>query len=197
MENNLEIARKIFGYDFITPAEINEACKLEYNEYKLRYFTEAIPAEETLRKLRTNNFIVIAGPPEPKKLSDIYALNPKMFSALKQEDLNIKDLAMPELMLIRKLPLKDSNGRSWNEQQRLVAKGERIPNAAEMVWALFIMNTVRHFKIFEMLDARTSSILKGEHVCVGHNRTDTGIRIYTQPNDLKSPEIALTVIYKI
>ncbi|MBI2591616.1 MAG: hypothetical protein HYW34_02995 [Candidatus Brennerbacteria bacterium] len=77
---NENTARAIFGDDIIFPDEIAEARHLSYTKDQLRHFTETIPAEETLRALKAQNFALIAGPPSPMSLFDVRQIKSELFS---------------------------------------------------------------------------------------------------------------------
>jgi hypothetical protein len=200
------VARTILKNDFIAPDDIVKAYnyKIAYNDDKLQYLVETFPSEEVIKWCRGNNFILIAGPPIPLSLMDIYNLDPKVFSAKTfacwylqlDEIFPCADKVSDQWLMLRKSIIANSTNQGWIEQQRILAAGECVPNIAEAAWGIASYKKMHDHWLFVDLDARTSSQdLNGNPVSIGCTSYG-GIHIYNFVNDSKLNNLGLISLRK-
>jgi len=167
--------RAILGKDFITPEEIAIARKLTYSEDLLQHFTETLPPEEVLQWLRDNGFVLIAGTPGPMSLLEVRNLNARLFYtesggwyAENKQKFSRNEKVTAEWLMLRKGIVPNSTRKTWDEQQKLLAEVEYVPNAAETTWGETTYKEVRNAWLFSNIYARTSSAdSDGDRVGVG------------------------------
>jgi len=199
MDNNALKARSygfirtILGKDFITPEEIAETYGLSYSGELLRHLAETIPSEKVLRWCGNNDFMLVAGPPNPLSLLEVRNIHPKLFYSeaggwyIEQEEkFSCKDKVVSGWLMLRKTPVPGSTSKTWNEQRGLLTKEEYVPNTPEMVWGITRYKEVSNAYLLSNIYARTSSVNSdNNHVIIGgfdsgglkiSNRWDDGRR---------------------
>lgn len=72
-------------------------------------------------------------------------------------------------LIIYKDIVSESRDKIRSEQLRLLAKDERVPNIAELVWFISTYYEVRNIKLFKRVAARTSSFFRSHCVEVGYD----------------------------
>lgn len=159
LPSDYESARLILGDDFIAPEEIEIARRISYAEKSLLYYVNTVPSESVLRQYKENNYTVIAGPPEPINLYDIYGLNPIMFSHLSDSfygnwfwatcpDYNnfLKEKKIvPDWLIFKKTPVSSpkAKGTTVENHKKFLMEYERVPDLIETVWGITTYMEVR------------------------------------------------------
>jgi len=163
---NEEIAREILGEDIIFPEEIAKARGLSYSEEQVKHLDSIFPPVEVFHWCKTNNYAIVASPPDPMSLLDIRLLKSDLFYSRSSgwyADRNFakNDRTTVGWLAIRKDIVPKSTNKNWEEQIRLLANEERIPNAGEFAWFITTFYEVRGIRLFERIYARTSSVDSG------------------------------------
>jgi len=173
--DSYERARLILGKDFISAKEISHARGVSYSDEQLKTFTETLPSESVLTWLRDNGCTLVAGPPNPMSLLDIWTIKPKYFYAKSggwyQDDsqkFSRNDKVATAWLGLCKALVPNSTNKKWDEQSVLLTEVERVPNAAEFAWGVTSYKAVRGAYLFKGMYARTSS------VSLGGSRVDLG-----------------------
>ena len=178
-----ELACSILKCDFITPEEVLAARNLveEYTSEQFRQFDKTLPSEDILHWLRDNNYMLVAGPPKPMSLLDIFHLNPRIFCSSNGD-------RSTEEEKLKKLSCKDKVGTNWltlrrgigyesifpkkrKEQLKMLSKEERVPNIAEAAWCFTTYKKVcmqgPSFDKFFRTSSTSSVSRKRNHIYIG------------------------------
>jgi len=173
-----ELARLILGYSYITPEEVAIAYGISYTDEQLDYFADTMPDMQTILWLRTNEYMLIAGPPAELNLLQFRELDSQLFCsktegwyAESKEEFAKDDVVNAgQWLAIRKKAVPNSFSKTWKEQQSLITEVEYVPNASEVSYAV-----VTFFKICGTYllrgkkHVRTSSVSSdGDHINVGY-----------------------------
>lgn len=188
-----DFARRIMGEDIVFPGEISLKRGVAYNRAQLRYLLNTLPAAHELNWCQKRGCVVIASPPEPMSLIDIYSLEPKLFhrKGCYSQDFSRAQKTVPGWIAIKKTPIEGSTNRKWQDQQKRLLGSERVPNTAEASWLITTFLKVRGVRLFETIFVRTSSFLSPHgRVCVGEFDTG-GLRIFGFKDDLSDPRLGL------
>jgi hypothetical protein len=167
-----ELARHILGKDYITPKEIESAYYTSYSDEQLENLTNTLPDAQTIFWLRINGFMLIPGPTKEMNLIDIRNRDKKLYySYASYANCSIFDSNSPiqkysqedtirsgEWLAIRKEEVPNSFDLTWKEQRKLLTKDERIPNAAEVSYAVISFYRIRREHLLFGKYVRTSSV---------------------------------------
>ncbi|MFH0814503.1 MAG: hypothetical protein V1902_00195 [Candidatus Falkowbacteria bacterium] len=171
-----ELASEILGKDFINAAEIEAAFRMKYEAEQLAMLEDSMPSEEVLRWMAANEYMLVAKPPTEMSLLDVRAEKRELFYSktddgwyCKQEQTFARDdKTSAGWLALRKTIVPNSQSKTWEEQQKLLTKDERVPNAAEVAWGVIAYKAVRNVFLLPTMYARTSSVSAlGFHVDVG------------------------------
>ncbi len=194
---NEDIARKILGDDIIFPDEIAEACGLSYSEEQLKRLADVLPSEDVLRWCKANNYVVAACPPKPMSLLEVRSLKPDIFYSKSggwyvDQEFAQEDKTSFGWLAIRKDIVPKSQSKNWDEQLRLLAGEELVPNAGEFAWFITTYYEVRGVRLFERIYARTSSVDSGgDRVYVG-NFDSEGLGVNDDWDDSRSDYLGVS-----
>lgn len=173
------LARSILGADFISPEEVANSLKsIVYTDEQLTRFGDTLPTQDILEWCRDNNMMLVASPPTALTVLDVRAIHSDVYDSeggpcgwyiSPTEKFACADrIEALAWIAFRKEPVEDSLNKTWTEQQALVLDPLRVPNAAEVTWALTVYKDVRDIYLLEELYVRTSSVGSGgEHYVVG------------------------------
>lgn len=183
---------KILGDDFISPQEVASARGLTYSDEQLEHLASTLPSQEILAELRSDGYMLVAGPPREMSLLDIRNHNPQLFYSklggwfsTRAEKFAWRDKVGSGWLALRKAPVSGFTRRTWSEQQDLLKDTERVPNIAEAVWGFTTYATVRGTRLVPSVYVRTSSVDSfGRRVSVG-GFGDVGLRIRRWSSDYR------------
>lgn len=181
-----DIARLILGDDFITPEEVASARGLVYTDEQTEALEANIPSDEVIAWCRGNGYMLIPSPPEAMSLIAIRSINRELFYSKEggwyadQLFANQERTEAASWLAIRKGNVPDSTGKKWKEQSALLSDVERVPNVAELSWALTTYKEVRGAYLMNgPVYARTSSLdSAGYRVYVGRF-VSLGLGVYS------------------
>lgn len=169
-ESKESLARGILGEDIIFPREISLKRGLVYNQVQLRHLLNTLPAAHELNWCKERGCVVIAAPPEPMSLIDVYSIESDLFhkKGCYSQGFSRADRTTPGWIAIKKTLVEGSTNRNWQDQQRCLLGSERVPNAAEASWFITTFLKVSGVKLLTLDLVRTASVLSPNgHVCVG------------------------------
>lgn len=167
------LAQSIVGFDFITPEEIMKACpKVVYSEEQVETLATTIPPVEVLRWCHKEWYVLMPAPPAAMSMLDVRKIHTAHFyfpnSWYINKEFAREDKTLPGWLMIKKTLVSNSTSKTWTEQNKLLSKFERVPNAAEMCWFIATYLEVREVRLFVTFAGRTSSIDSNHYVSVGH-----------------------------
>lgn len=187
LPGNPILASGLFVEDFISPEEASRAYGFEYTPKQLVHFSNTLPDNDMLRRIRANGYMLVAGP--------AYDLNPKGLYQLDEETFDRDDLCSQiegtekvlsgQWLILRKNPVPDSQSKNWRDQSALVYTPERVPNATEVCYGLALYRKVRRIWLLKKSLVRTSSLLNdprrdrhidGRNIVIGYC-SDNGVSI--------------------
>lgn len=176
-QDSSDFARQLLGKDFFHPREIASARGLVYSDAQLAELERTIPNEETLKWIRDNNCMLVAGPPQAMEFNDVWLLDGTHFSEdgkeyARCEGIFRHDKVTCGWLVIRKGPVPGSVFRAWPDQKKLLTEGEYVPNDAELVWAATTYRAVRGMSPLVAIKLRVSScVYSGHSVRVSFDET--------------------------
>lgn len=173
-----ELARLILGDDLITPEDIEAKTGIRYTDEQKAHAIETMPTDlETLQKIKADGMMMVFGPSEDLSLLEVRDLDNQLFYS-KKDGWYAKDkekfartdkVRAGEWLIIRKTPVDGSTSKNWSEQSAMAKSGDRVPNAAEMSYAVTMYYKVRNVYLLKDIYVRTSSVdAGGRRVFVGH-----------------------------
>lgn len=174
-----DLAHRILGLNsFFSPERIERfRTHIKYPDKRLEELIKTLP-EEDLSWCKSNGFMLVAPPPNPMSLSDVFADRPSVCSRTSgQHELQAftsLDTTGRDWMMFRGTSILGSVNRSWDEQILLLSEMTKPPSAAELAWLMTTHRSVCAFWLFRDLCIRTSSTDQyGNHICLkvdGDNR---------------------------
>lgn len=170
-----EFARRTLGSDFISPEEMEMECALGYRDELVTQMSATFPSIELL-ELLGKDWVLIPGPMKNLTLKNVAHLDNGEFLLdsdscwHRQERFFTEDIVRAgRWLILHKRGYPNSQEKGWEEQRKLVTNFERVPNVAEVAYALVMYARLRH-KTFlhEGEYLRTSSIdSDGVRVTIG------------------------------
>ncbi len=161
-------ARFILGNDFISPEEVARVYGFSYTEDQLAHFADTLPDFETLMWLRTNGYMLVAGPNEDLNLFGVRALDCLLFYPHddyecwyidEKQIFSRTDIVRGgQWLMLRKEGVPNSRSKRWSEQSKLVALPEYIPNVAEVSYGVTAYQKVRGVCLLKDHRFYTSSV---------------------------------------
>ena len=171
-----DLARLILGDDYLSPEDVAKAYGWSYTDDQLENFTETLPDMEMVMWLRSNGYMLVAGPVVDSNLLQVRDFDNKVFYS-KSEGWYAKDkekfarnnvVKAGEWLMVRKEPYPNSRSKKWDEQTVLLTDVEHVPNAPEMAYAVTAYFKVRGIYLLKGVYVRTSSVdADGRRVIVG------------------------------
>ena len=171
------LATLILGDDFISSEDVANAYGFHYSDEQVTAFADTLPDEKTLQWLRTNGYMLVAGPVVDSNLLQVRDFDNKVFYsksegwyAESQHTFSREDVVKSgQWLMVRKGPYPDSKSKNWDEQQKLLTEVEHVPNAPEMAYAVTAYFKVRDVYLLKGVYVRTSSVdADGRRVFVGY-----------------------------
>jgi len=195
-----ELAHLILGDDYITPEEVATAYGVSYSDEQLEHFADTLPDTQTILWLRTNGYMLIAGPPPTElNLLQVRELENKLFYSktegwYAEEDQKFAQddkVKAGEWLVIRKEAVPNSFSKTWNEQRGLITEVEHVPNAPEVSYAVTAYFKVRGIYLLRGKYVRTSSVSAGGgRVSVGHF-DEGGLVVYGYYDDNRDGDVGV------
>jgi hypothetical protein len=178
LPEGVDLVRLILGNDLIAPANVSGDYGFAYSDEQLANFDESLPGLETALWLRSNGYMLVAGPNIDTNLIGVRAFDRSLFYSQndgegwwenKKETFSRTDIVKGgKWLMLRKGDVPNSRSRNWTEQSQLVRSPEFIPNAAEVSYGATVYRKVRGVNTLPNFYVRTSSVdVGGRHVCVG------------------------------
>jgi len=166
------LCRNVLVGDIIFPEDIEGVTNLRYPHEDHAEYRRKLPNQDLLWWCRKNEYALIAGPPLPLSLSDLYGMWPERFQKMP----NIKagyvthEKVSPGWLYIGKRVVLVSAHLPQSAQIKLLSPKERLPNIAELGWALFIYRIVRSRWLLDCEALRTSTMAQnGKNVRGGNS----------------------------
>ena len=194
-----DLARLILGDDLITPEDIEANTGIRYTDEQKAHAAETIPTDlETLQAIKAGECMVIY-PHHDMNLLEVRDLNNQLFYLKKDgwySDDNEKfartdKVRAGQWLIVRKTPVEGSTSKNWNEQSAMIKSGDRVPNAAEMSYAVTMYYKVRNVYLLKGIYVRTSSVdADRRRVCVGYFESD-GLDVTDFWNDHRGSDLGV------
>ena len=173
--------RLILGDGFLSVEEVARVYGWSYSDEQLEHFTETLPDFEELMWLRSNGYMLVAGPPTEINLLEVRDLDNQLFYS-KTEGWYAEDkhkfsredkVPAGQWLKIRKDEVPNSFNKNLSEQQELVTEEEYVPNAPTVSYAVTAYYKVRGVYLLRGKYVRTSSVdADGHRVFVGDFNED-------------------------
>jgi hypothetical protein len=200
LPNGEDLARLILGDDYLSPEDVAKAYGWSYQSEQLANFTNMLPDFEELMWLRSNGYMLTATPPTDTNLLQVRDLDNQLFYsksegwyAESKHTFSREDVVKAgQWLAIRKEPYPDSRNKTWADQEALLAKNERVPNAPEVSYAVTAYYKVRGVYLLSGVYVRTSSVDAGGHrVSVGYFDS-AGLSVDRCWDDLRDFDLGLS-----
>ncbi|WP_293004957.1 hypothetical protein [Nitrosomonas sp.] len=177
-----ELARRILGDDFIDITEVSSAYNFSYSDEQLVNFSNTLPDFDTLIWLRTNGYMLVAGPNVDINMVDIYKINPSLYYSKfptfdygevwqendKEKFPRLDMVKAGKWLMLRKGDVPNSRASPWSNQSKLVTSPEYIPNIAKVIYGVTVYHKIRSHYLLSNFYVRTSSSnMYGNSVGVG------------------------------
>ncbi len=160
------LAQSILGADFITPEEVTKARGAIVYTVEQITALAGLPSEDVLKWCKDNGYAVMPAPPTAMSTLDVREIQSAHFNSktggwYADQKFAHEDKTSFGWLLIKKTPVSNSTGKTWNDQNKLLSALEKAPNAAEMGWFITTYFEVRCIRLFEGVCVRTSSLGSG------------------------------------
>lgn len=172
-----DLAHKILGLNsFFSPLRVARfRTHIKYSDERLEELIETLPQEDVIGWCKHNGFIVMAPPPKPMSLLNVFEDRPAICSQVRgQHELRAfasRDTTGNGWMMVRGTSNFGSVGLSWDRQVLLISEMTRPPNVAELAWFMTTHRVVCGFWLFRDMCIRTSSVDSyGNHICLEVDR---------------------------
>lgn len=182
------LAHQILGLNsFFSPGRVARfRTYMNYPDGRLEELVGTLPEEDLVQWCKYNGFVVMAPPPVPMYLPDVFTDRPSICAKkLGQHEIQAftsGDTTGDDWLMVRGTSVLGSVNRSWCEQVRLLSEKTEPPNAAELAWFMITHRVVCGFWLFRGLCIRTSSTdAYGNHVCLEVDR-DNRLCVKIQDN---------------
>ena len=171
--------RTILGDDFISAEEVMTArLGIVYSPEQIVQLADTLPSEEVLRSLKDGGYIFMPQPPSEKSLLEIRTIESGLFFRktggwYEGQKFARNDKTGIGWLAVKKTLIDGSTSKNWDEQNKLLPKTDRVPNAAEVSWLVTTFFKVRGIYLFPNVYVRTSS-LDSDGIRVGVGGFDAG-----------------------
>lgn len=178
-------ARQIMGSNMFGPEDVIKHFGVQVTRRQLAALAEIPFSEETLVVCRNTHVLVAV--PTASILNIQRAVKVKFPAGQKSlfykqdwcnKEAFAKEKEQVGWYLVRKIPVENSTGKTWDEQQALLDKDEETPSARVMVYMTiaYFLATGEH--LFKGIFVRCSDLdSRGRRVCVGFFDAD-GLSVY-------------------
>ena len=206
------IARLVLGDDLITPEEITDKRKSEPKEEGqevvplvyapdqlvcFRRTLEALPLDY-LKWLVEHNYVLVAGPPEPKNLLGVRELDASLFRSQQggwyagdEQKFSRDELAEAVWHAIRKDHVPNSTSKPYDKQCGLLLPEEQVPTAVKVAWVDTTYAKVRGVCLHNNIWVRTSSVTADRGRVYVRSRSD-GFSVSYGTDDSASSDIGVS-----
>ena len=157
---------------------------------------------DRLKWCRRNHYAIMAPPPKPMCLIEIWKLWPHHFYLSIGERFATEEFANKEKIplgwsAIKTTPVSDSFCLRLSHQCKRLSRHERIPNVTELSWLTVVYHLVYRIRLFENVYVRTSSrAADGRSICFGYNDTE-GISLVPYDDNSFSASLGLAAALKL
>lgn len=182
-----DLARLILGDDLITPEDIEAKTGIRYTDEQKAHADATMPTDlETLQAIKADGMMMVFGPSEDLSLLEVRDLDNQLFylkkdgwyAESKHSFSRTDKVRGGQWLIIRKTPVDGLTSKNWSEQSAMIKSGDRVPNAAEMSYAVTMYYKVRNVYLLKGIYVRTSSVdADGRRVYVGDFDSD-GLYVY-------------------
>lgn len=200
---SLDLATSILGSDFITPEEITKSRPgIVYTDEQITTLAKSVPSKDLLNWCKVNDYAIIPSPHTEMSTIDIFEMQSTNFKSDVRNHCLVADFAHKHKtsfgwLLIKKTPVLNSPGKTWNEQNELLSVPEKVPNSAEMSWFITTYLEVHNINLFKSTLVRTSSFdSNDQHVYVGQTCPEE-LRFLNGWDRCRSLNIGLSAIRRI
>lgn len=197
------LSRSILGADFITPEEVVAVRPgIVYTTDQIRTLVENRPSLEVLAWCNENAYAVMPAPPVAMSMLDIRAIKPRSFYSKEDgryagQKFAHEDKTSFGWLMIKRTCISRSKGETWENQNRLLSRFERVPNVAEMSWFITTYFEVCSVHLFKGGYVRTSSLSSAGRVAIGAECfVSGGIDVYGWKGDKRNDYIGLSAAWK-
>jgi len=163
-------AREIMGRNYFGIEEAIRHFGVNPSRQQLAALAEVPFTEATLEECKNTHVLAAVFPLSILEIRGKILGNQRLF--YNQDWYNresfAKDRREAEWHLVRKTPVPNSTGKTWNEQQALLAKNEETPTARVMVYTIIGHFLATGERLFENIYVRCSDVVSsGSRVHVG------------------------------
>ena len=163
-------AREIMGRNYFGIEEAIRHFGVNPSRQQLAALAEVPFTEATLEECKNTHVLAAVFPLSILEIRGKILGNQRLF--YNQDWYNresfAKDRREAEWHLVRKTPVPNSTGKTWNEQQALLAKNEETPTARVMVYTIIGHFLATGERLFENIYVRCSDVVSsGCRVYVG------------------------------
>jgi hypothetical protein len=175
-------ARRYLGPRFLGPHELSTLLGFSYPFIQLERFARTVRDFQLFEPF-SSELCLIAGPPNELNLLQVRDLAPALFTYRvmgwfgdEKETFSRADLVKPgQWLVILPEGVPDTEHMSYLAQKNRIPRNLRVPNAAEVCYAIMVMAAAKVRNMSDRITVRTSSMTKsGVQVTVEyHSRTGT------------------------
>ena len=150
----------------IRPEEITKIIPtLCWTEDQVRYLESVRPSTSSLHDLQVGGYGLMPSPPFPISIWDMLQIAPSAFQSKcvvddwwKGQSFAQEKKSFPVgWIALKKNPLKNSFGKEFSEQKKLLFSFEKLPEVSELVFFCVLFRLIRGEVLFENKSIRTLS----------------------------------------
>lgn len=209
LQRYLEFSQQHWRNDFIPPHMMLNSGWASYEDFELRRLCESLPDQATLQSFRRNNTILMAGPSYSMDMLDIITRfqsdsrfggsvgigNPAWYLEDTEKFARQDKIDGLCWFAFSRTPIAGTLSKNWQSQQLLVKEPKRIPNAAEIMWAMTTSLIIDDVRLFGDFFVRSSSVdSEQQPVIFG---TDSDGRIIIDTNyEVADPILGVVTVEK-
>ena len=167
-----DFARLILGVDLITPEDIETKTGIRYTDEQKAHAAKTMPTSlETLQAIKADGMMMVFGPSEDSTIINVrdfegfsqlfYSKTGGWYAKDKEKFSRTDKVRGGQWLIIRKTPVDGSTSKNWSEQSAMIKSGDRVPNVAEMSYAVTLYYQVRNMYLLGNVVVRTSSVDAG------------------------------------
>lgn len=193
-------ARKGLYEDLVSPQELKNIGE-EYSPAALEHFAQTIPNTEILLWCMANNCLLIPGPPKPITFCELLESNARLLMddiaiyCHKDSDIDLvfRDVTRTGWIIMSKKILPSSCKKNLLDQIQHLSGPERLPGAADVLWAIINFKKIRGHRLLNGQSVRTATRINDRKSIVLGPFSYDGLYVDALEDDLENEALGILV----